>query len=409
MKKLILRLFQVALILFSVMVELLVLSLTMDEEDVKLLGYGYNYYLIPLLLINLLIVFIYSRKIHFSGIKLIIFMWLVLIPFPILLAGQPFATNIIKVALWPTSFFASYLLVRSNPKAKQTLISTFIVIFLIGVYFFIQSKTFQSVSIRLGIMGTSNAIFGILTILPWILLLKNKKYIFILFLVLFGAVIFSNKRSATLILAGASIPFLNSLLMGVHSKVSRWLILLLVGVTLLGGFYYVSDVYLEGRIFTRFESIGEDEGSHRLTNWRGVIKSLERSYISELMVGNGHYAVGLKDATGRGSSAAHNDFLDVLYDYGLFMFLLYILLHIKILQRSYYLYKSRSPLFNSYFSSWVIFIVMSTISILIVQPRYLIFFAVYWGMVEAILDNQMVKLNSKFSFKNGEICFVEKN
>ena len=61
------------------------------------------------------------------------------------------------------------------------------------------------------------------------------------------------------------------------------------------------------------------------------------------------------------------------------------------------MYKIQSPYFQSYFFMTVVFVIMSWISILIVQQRYLVYIAIYWGMIEAQFENK--KNLNKYEYK----------
>lgn len=92
------------------------------------------------------------------------------------------------------------------------------------------------------------------------------------------------------------------------------------------------------------------------------------------------------------ATAAHNDFLEVLYDYGILGLIVYLSIHVHLIRRTIRLKKTNNPLFWSFFTMYIIFFVMSMVSILIPQQRYLIYMAVYWGCLEGY--NYNVKLDN---------------
>ena len=112
--------------------------------------------------------------------------------------------------------------------------------------------------------------------------------------------------------------------------------------------------------------------------WASVLKAFGSLHWSEQLMGHGHYSVRSLGV----ASAAHNDFLDVLYDYGIIGLILYVILHIYFLCKMYKLYTKKSDYFIPYTCMWLIFFVMSMVSILMVQQRYLIYMAVFWGAIE---------------------------
>lgn len=357
-----------------------------EEETATLLGYPREYYMVPLLSINILTVLItlhYYSRCHGQIALVLIWLILIVLIYPIVSTFK--AREVIEITLWPTSYLASYSLIRSKPNYLKALRWLFLIIYILGLFYFVTGKILQEGLSSHGLESASNAVFCVLTVMPFLLLFRSKPIVLISLVVTLVAVVFSNKRSALLIYAAALIPTIWSYLSKGKSSFKKIVVSLLIIGALVLLFNYLVSNYLEGRIFERFESISDDQGSGRFTAWSLLLSKIFSSDPFSFILGHGHYAVSkTTDLT-----AAHNDFLEVLYDYGLLLFVVYLLLHLRVLQRTIALYKNKSPLFTSYFFSAVVFIVMSWVSILIVQQRYMIYFAIYWGMVEALMDREI--------------------
>lgn len=80
-------------------------------------------------------------------------------------------------------------------------------------------------------------------------------------------------------------------------------------------------------IFERFENIEKDKGSGRLEVWEITTSMITDQDMLKLIVGNGYNTV-LRDS--RLQLSAHNDFLEVAYDYGLIGLLLYVCAFISL-------------------------------------------------------------------------------
>lgn len=384
--KLIRLFYPIAIILFAWSVCVTMYNLIL-EETTTLFGYAIEYYMVPLFLVNCVVIVFSADSIlrRSHGLNSLVLIWLFLVLSFYLLSLQFKFRVLIELSLWGTSYLASYYIILRKPNYFLKYKWFFLVAFIIGLYYFATGKVLQVGLNSIGMQQSSNAVFCLLTVFPFLLLFRSKPVYYSLLLVIVIAVVFSNKRSAFLILALALLPTLWASFSNIKSKTKRSFLIIALALALGAVFYYVSTVYLEGRIFSRFENMSEDQGSGRMEIWTYVLNNLFNSNPIEWLMGHGHQAVNdLGDA-----SASHNDFLEVAYDYGLIVFVVYLLIHIHIIKRTFYLYKTKNSLFGSYFFAFVVFFVMSWISILVSQPRYLIYFGIYWGGVEALLDRRI--------------------
>ena len=383
--KLIRFFYPIAIILFAWSVCVTMYNLIL-EETTTLFGYAIEYYMLPLFMINCTVIVLSINQLgRTRGLNTLVMFWLFFVISLYLLSFHFKFRELIEISLWGTSYLASYCIVKQKPDYFLKYKCFFLIAFVLGLYYFVTGKVLQIGLNSIGLQQSSNAVFCLLTVFPFLLLFRSKPILYSLLLVTVIAVIFSNKRSALLILAFALLPTLWASLSKIRSKTKRSFLIIALALALGAVFYYVSTVYLEGRIFSRFENISEDQGSGRMEIWTYVLNNLFNSTPVEWLMGHGHQAVNeLGDA-----SASHNDFLEVVYDYGLIVFVVYILIHIHIIKRTIYLYKTKNSLFGSYFFAFVVFFVMSWISILVVQPRYLIYLGIYWGGVEALIDRRI--------------------
>lgn len=379
--------FLMSLLLFAWSVCVCMLNLTTDEE-VTIMGIPNNYFLAPLLMCNIAIVAINGFQHPHGGISSVVFTWMIMVSFVTALNANNLVFDLIKVNLWPTTYFASYLLFQKDPLFFKKIIYTFFVIFILGIVYFIIGKETQEAMSSMGLMASSNSVFCVITVLPFILLFKNKGVSIAATIVTLLCVIFSNKRSVTIAFAIALLPTLNNLLSGIKSKGRRNLIVIVLSAVAIVSFYYIGNTYLGGRIFDRFQGIEDDGGSGRVEIWTYVLQAFNSSNFISQLLGHGHYAVSeLGDA-----SAAHNDFLQVLYDYGIIVLFVYLSLHSAIIKKALMLKRTQSTLFASFYFFTVIFIVMSWVSILIPQQRYIIYMAILMAYIEVETNNNDISV-----------------
>ena len=174
-------------------------------------------------------------------------------------------------------------------------------------------------------------------------------------------------------------------LYGMKSKRGK-LYTIVVSVVLIAGVFILFeriDDYTGGVLTERVNKEETDEGKGREAIWAITISMIQESSPAKLLTGHGHFGVRQDSWL---EISAHNDFLEVIYDYGLIIFFLYLCLWYYVLRRAYSLYRARSPLFIPYSSSLSIFLAMSVVSHLILYTTYFNYLVMFWGMIEAIIE-----------------------
>lgn len=214
----------------------------------------------------------------------------------------------------------------------------------------------------------------------------------LLFFVLGGFILVSSKRSAAIVLLLVSIPYVFFWMKNSKNNKTLNILLLMCGFLIFaaifsGRFDYVS---------YRMRSVKEDEGSGRAIIWDDVIKEIKKSPFEKLILGHGYYTVSKRPNSKGDANSAHNDFLEVMYDYGIIGLILYISIYIFLFKRLWFIWKYLRPYFMSYYSGIVIMLVMAMVSHLIIYPTYFIILTTYWGAMEAVIyyQNSRIKMLS---------------
>lgn len=125
------------------------------------------------------------------------------------------------------------------------------------------------------------------------------------------------------------------------------------------------DMHSETSMIERFSSIREDEGSGRMDVWRQTWLMILNSSGLHFLFGHGYGAVLQNSPL---FLSAHNDWLEIWYDYGFFSFLLFIGVMFSWLQLVLHLYKCRHPLTPHLAMLLVIVGVLMMISHIIIYP-----------------------------------------
>lgn len=303
------------------------------------------------------------------------------------------STILLYVSLWETGFFTTYYISRIYRNTLEHFSRIYILLAIPLILLFIYSN-FQRGLLNLGMskMG-NNAIFYIVTLSPWVLISRDK-YIRtggILFIALLC--LLSLKRSA-LIMATLTIAFFFYFEYFKKAKNIRSLLTTLAiavaAITLL----VVVNRDSSNMAMERMQNISEDSGSGRTDHWEMALFyfGIERNPIS-ILTGHGYCAV--EQALGKSAQSAHNDFIEVLYDYGVIGFLLYLSIHICLIRRMVFLIRRKSFLRTSYTASYIVFFMMTMVSHLVIYPSYFLFLATYWGATERIIYNEMRRERAK--------------
>lgn len=295
--------------------------------------------------------------------------------------------NIIYTQFWTTSFMFSFVLIRIRDSFFNKSISLYTILTLWSFAF-----TFNVLQLKQFIINNeaSNQIFYSLLILPWILLIKKNILRNLIFTILFILVLFSFKRSSITIILISIIYYVYYTYIRRKNNYT-FLKYFLATIIVLGSIYAFTKIdNLTGNFITyRFTSVETDQGSGRLGIWENIYNLQMESSNIEWIFGHGHNTVVEYNYDYREGKklSAHNDFLEVLFDYGILMFLLYVVLYFHLIRRLFYLHKIKHQFSSSYGVSIIIFVVMSNISHLIMYPTYFAFLTAYWGAIEAKLIN----------------------
>lgn len=354
---------------------------SMTDED----G-GSRFWLMRIILlldiVCLVIMMLYMRKLN--GIHLVCLLWLLIMPVNLLLNNAPMA-DIVRAVLWPFIFETTYLCCRNFVSRGAVLKKMYILLAVIGAFYFLRT--------RLGAEHQTNTIYFVYLTLPW-LLFESKKALSIVLLFAFTFLaMLSLKRSmllSTVLIWGFYFLFI------VEKRRNRiftifFSLALVVGIYML---YDRVDESLGGVLTERVNREETDIGKDRMAIWNITWSMIQNSSTDKIIVGHGHFGVRRDSFL---EISAHNDFLEVIYDYGLVIFVLYLGLWWHVIRQTYRFYREKSPIFIPYAVSLSIFLIMSLVSLLILYATYFNYLVMFWGLTEAIVEYEN-KQNKQLKF-----------
>lgn len=286
--------------------------------------------------------------------------------------------TIVAILFWIIIFIVSYIVTRKSSNISQW-----------PFYMIALTLPFIAYSYFLIFQVQVNSVYYVLLFLPIILTIE-KSYIKVLgILVICASIIVSLKRTALIaFLLALFVYFLVSIGLVNKQKSFKKMIYILSFLV----FNYFSIIFLYTHLskyfnldwILRMQSLQTDGGSNRDVVWATTVRMQFNSNVLEWLFGHGYDAV-VRDSPL--NLSAHNDFLEVLYDYGVFAFALYIGFIISLVKMLIRMYRSKFILVAQFASGIVIFLVMSTTSHLVAYPTYFIYLAFFWGISIAQYEN----------------------
>lgn len=294
---------------------------------------------------------------------------------------------------WITSYFIiSYLTSFEKWKSSiQTNVEkSFYLLFIFVIY---SMLTTRNNILQDDVLTGSNTVFYSLLFIPWIATFPSKKK-WITMACIIVITIMSIKRSAIIILIGSLLLMIFDRNGGVKGRARRLVIVFCA-------FFAVATLYTPNSpiadVITRFENLKEDGGNGRIDIYEDVIDAFKVQPTINRIFGSGFLSVQNTLFSNYGYAdyiSAHNDFLEVLFDYGWIGFILYVSLHILLIRRCIILYKSRSELFTPYMISYYLFLVMSSVSHLIIYPSYFLILVAFWAHSDMTIGNRYNRISS---------------
>lgn len=219
-------------------------------------------------------------------------------------------------------------------------------------------------------VGAVADVYYILGMLPYILTITDRKRWLLPIMITTVSIFISQKRAGFIALVGLIIIlyFVGSL-RGNNIKSAIWKNIVLVFLIIAG--YYLM-IYMDEkfnlRLFTRLEGLETDGGSGRDVRWLYILEAIIRSTPLQLFLGHGF------DATKRlfFGSHAHNDFLEVLYNYGIVVLIPYIAYYVILLFSTAKMAKDKYPYHAEFAGSIFVSLCIAMFSYYVIDATYII-------------------------------------
>lgn len=299
---------------------------------------------------------------------------------------SPFSSNsdyfVLLLPILLCTFFSHYYF---NVKDNGLIYSEIVISLLVCALFvnFITYYNVLSNLVNLKSQVVVNSSYVLLFILPFVLLMNNWLLKWGGIILISIAVILSAKRGGflALTLALAAYYFINQSLVESNKNKFTKSIWITSTIGIFGYFLWSQITFEDTLIYQRLLKMEDDNGSGRIEIWANVIDLLVSTNPLNLLFGHGYNSV-VKDSISKLS--AHNDFLEILYDFGIFSFIIFISLHYKFIKCIQFLISKKSKFAAPLAASFVLLLINELVSHIFLYTHHLVIFASFWGMVAGL-------------------------
>ena len=273
---------------------------------------------------------------------------------------------------------------RENRLFDISWIAIFSLLFYTFIEYFGRYQYFESS----GKIALNNSYYAVCAI-PYFLKKRNRFGIGMVILAIL-IVFISNKRAG---LIGVALSFLfyyliNAKLSGSFSKaVSRFAAGIVAFTIFYFAFQYIDNQY-NLNIFTRLLALLSDGGSGRTEIYKKVWEEIFNSGFFSILFGH-----GVDSISNLGLTSAHNDFLNVFYEYGFFAALTLAFLYLSMFRCLKMMINDRYRNSDVFGCSIVLSLFLSLFSANLDDQSFALVLALYWGTEIAEWRNVQITNN----------------
>ena len=241
-----------------------------------------------------------------------------------------------------------------------------------------------------------NVVYYLTFMFPIVLMSENKKIVTLGIAINLFAALISAKRGALLAMVASLVIWMYTDLRDQRNRKKIFKVLLYIVIAVVACFAVEIVVEkLDLDILRRMESLvnGEDSsGSGRTEIWSMYWDYLKNDSLLNSIFGRGYTATKRNPSLiGLGMGWAHNDFLQVFFDYGIVGLLLFCSIVYKLFANYLSMRKSGYRFHRQFLISLVIFLFGCSMSMTTVQPQWFLAMAAFWGFVVGDYERERVE------------------
>lgn len=285
-----------------------------------------------------------------------------------------------RICIWPLLFFCFYLGSKIDKELKyykNTIIFSYVALVLISIPAIILHLSGYG---RIGTLIFTT--YPVLTCTPLLVMVLEKKYRYKILVFTIFYMILTTKRTAVIAaILGLIIYYLveaveqNNLKKKVYKLIKFFLWCLFAFLVVC-----VINYFFDLKIIERFADLASDGGSGRDGIWESVLNAYDSNTTIQQLIGRGYEGVSRIVRPQHRAIGAHNDFIEIIYDFGkigLFSIIMFyitlIIIGIGMIRLKY----NRAPLFSLVI---VEMIILSMFSYLLIQSYIIQNLIIYIGL-----------------------------
>lgn len=302
--------------------------------------------------------------------------WIFQIVGLLVVGNESFWVMTIRISIWFLGFMATYKYLSQHPEDENMVYTLFSLgLVVLSVYVAAQQDVIRR---SLGYDTGMNELYIVLLAYPFLFMIQSRslRIIGIISVLLMTAM--SLKLTALFAIGIGTICYDLVVNRIRGNKFYVWLVGLLIALLLIYFFMPQINEFLGARFgidwVGKIIASNESGGSGRLDIWKQTIKIQTQSTPDEWIIGHGYNSV-----VNYIQYSAHNDFLEALFDFGLFGFAAYISLYVQLIKKIIRLIASRSEKAPVLCMSVAMFFILSMFSHLLIVPGLLVNCAVVWA------------------------------
>lgn len=301
---------------------------------------------------------------------------------------NPHAPREFSENLWWPCIFILFYHIAAYPKLVYKFFNNILTKLFVGALLFFP---FTYMAFSYSEMHATNYVFFISLLFPLLFFVKKKKrYVYYTIGLMFSILAFKRSGMLIAVAAGAVITWYDFLKSKGRDSTAKKIMSVFFVLVMVGVFIAI-DSYTGGHMSGRFSSIEDDGGSGRDVIFEYVILRFRNMDVTYQIFGLGFNGVMNHEwyELRRGLFiSAHNDFLEVLCDFGYVGTVMYLIFIISIILNTKKIFKYSPNLYKANIMSLLIFIIASMVSHLFIYPTYYAFMMIPWAITSYILVNK---------------------
>ncbi|MCT1523549.1 O-antigen ligase family protein [Sphingobacterium hotanense] len=354
-------------------------------DSTEILGYIAISLLMFLELCGIWVIFFKARHYINRKSSLLVLLWLAYVVLAVGFTSTDLKFDLRIVLFWPTIYFLFFYCFKTDKEDVflQYFIKHINLLFYLFALIFFSAKFFGAGNGSLQNNAT-NTIFFVALLSPFIFFIKSDKKKLLLFIIGFICVFISLKRSALIFYTVVFLFYLYQNYGFFKARnIPKSILIIFITVFISTFSFLIIENYSGNLISKRFSDISEDQGSGRLDIYEIVVDNFNSNKsFEQKLFGSGYDAVrkeGIVLEHGVPLSS-HNDFLEILYNYGWIGLILYLSVIFRFLISTFKIKRYDPIIFRSSISALLILFIMSFVSHLVNYPSYFSLLIIVWAL-----------------------------